>query len=389
MTTLLGNSELLAKLIEFDSTSCHSNLPIADFICEYVERPGVRIERNMSPDSSKTNLVVSVGPQDRNDRAGLILSGHMDVVPAEEPEWESNPFTMTPTADAYVGRGTCDMKGFLALAINQLASLEPATLEHPLVLILTYDEELGTIGARHFAATWTEAHHLPGNAIVGEPTNLRVIRMHKGHLEFKVTLTGKSAHSGYPHLGRNAIEPAGSLIARLSELRKEFENESPPHNQYFPEVPYVTLNLTRISGGTAVNIIPDRCVLQGGIRMLPEMDSEATVERVRSAVTEAVGTDSCTFEIEGEAPPMLLSEESQIYQVLSTRVGQTDTVSASYATDAGWFQTVGIQSAIFGPGSIEVAHKPNESLPIAQFEKASQILKDIVYDFCQVSGRHE
>lgn len=389
MTALLGNSELLARLIGFDSTSCNSNLPIADFICEYIDRPGVRIDRNTSPDGSKTNLVISIGPQDRHDRAGLILSGHMDVVPAEEPEWESNPFTMTPSADAYVGRGTCDMKGFLALAINQLTSLDPARLEHPLVLILTYDEELGTIGARHFAATYAEPSHLPGNAIVGEPTDLRVIRMHKGHLEFKVTLTGQSAHSGYPHLGRNAIEPTGTLIARLSELRREFENESPAYNEYFPEVPYVALNLARITGGTAVNIVPDRCILQGGIRILPEMDSTATIERVRSAVTAAVGTDSCTFEIEGEAPPMLLSEASEIYQALSAITGQTDTVSASYATDAGWFQTMGIQSAIFGPGSIEVAHKPNELLPIAQFEKASQILKDIVYDFCQVSGRHE
>ncbi|MFQ5704699.1 MAG: acetylornithine deacetylase [Gemmatimonadales bacterium] len=383
MTTPLRNSALLSRLTAFDSTSRNSNLPIADFICEYVDRPGVRIARNPSPDGSKVNLVISIGPQDTGDRTGLILSGHMDVVPADEPEWESDPFVMSTTSHAYVGRGTCDMKGFLAIAINQLAAADPLKLRHPLVLLLTYDEELGTIGARHLAETWTEPNQLPRNAIVGEPTVLRVIRMHKGHLEFRVSIAGKSAHSGYPHLGENAIEPAGPLITALSELKRQLENESAPNREYFPEVPYTALNLSQIDGGTAINIVPDKCVLDCGIRMLPDMDSAEIIQRVRSVVCDAVTSDRCTFEVRGEAPPMLLPEDSEIYRTLCDKTTQSETLSASYATDAGWFQMMGIQSAIFGPGSIEVAHKPNESLPIDQFDSAAAIVADVVHDLCE------
>jgi acetylornithine deacetylase len=384
VTHILNTEELLSCLVGFDSTSRNSNLPIAEFICNYLDRPGIRVERSQAPRDGKVNLIISAGPDCDGRRDGLVLSGHMDVVPAEEPDWLSDPFTLTRIGERLVGRGACDMKGFLALAMNAVASAKPTDLTRPLVLVFTYDEEVGTVGAQHFAKTWPDAAALPKNAIVGEPTSLRVIRMHKGHLEFSVAVSGESAHSGYPHLGRNAIEPVGRLITALTDLRREFESEPQPYAEYFPEVPFVALNVARISGGTAINIVPDRCVLQCGIRLLPGMDKESTVDRLRHLVVQSLDDAYYEFDLTGEAPPMLLAESAPVYQALCTEVGQNRTLSASYATDAGWFQSVGMQCAIFGPGSIEVAHKPNESILEQELHQASEILQRIVHQFCVV-----
>jgi acetylornithine deacetylase len=276
------------------------------------------------------------------------------------------------------------MKGFLALAMNALATAQFSGLTRTLALVFTFDEEVGTGGAQHFVKSWPKATNLPRHAIVGEPTSLRVIRMHKGHLEFRVSIAGKSAHSGYPHLGRNAIEPAGKLIQALVGLKHELESEPQPYAEYFPEVPFVALNVARIRSGSAINIVPDECVLEAGVRLLPGMDKETNVHRLRQVVIDALDNAVYEFDVMGEAPPMLLAESAPIYQALCAEVGQTDTLSASYATDAGWLQSIGMQCAIFGPGSIEVAHKPNESIPVQQLHEASEILGRVVNQFCVV-----
>jgi acetylornithine deacetylase len=371
-------------LVGFDSTSCNSNLPIADFICRYLDRPGIRIHRNTSSDGDKTNLVISVGPDGMESREGLVLSGHMDVVPANEPEWTSDPFTLTRAGDTYVGRGACDMKGFLALALNTVARLHPADLTAPVVLILTYDEELGTLGAEHFAKTWDGAGALPGQAIVGEPTELRVVRMHKGHLQSRIRVFGESAHSGYPHLGRNAIEPVGRLISELKSLREQLQTESPPNSEHFPEVPFVTLNVAQVTGGSAVNIVPDQCDLKFDVRLLPGTDRESILGRIEQLVADSLAGTRHEFALGAEAPPMLLPETAPIYRALCAEVGQAESLSVSYATDAGWLQSLGLDCAVFGPGSITVAHKPNESIPIGQLEQGDQILQRIVYQFCMM-----
>ena len=220
----LDNTDLLERLIGHDTVSRNSNLPLVDFLCEYLDRPGIRIERHPSPDGTKANLVVAMGPDIDEERRGLVLSGHMDVVPADEDDWRSDPFRLTRVDDTLVGRGTSDMKGFVAIAANAVAALDPAKLLHPLVLIFTYDEEVGTVGAKHFADTWPEPRQLPKSAIIGEPTSLRVIRMHKGHINLRLTSQGTAAHSGYPHLGLNAIEPVGRVIVALSDLRRELRD---------------------------------------------------------------------------------------------------------------------------------------------------------------------
>jgi acetylornithine deacetylase len=281
-----------------------------------------------------------------------------------------------------VGRGAADMKGFLALAINRLARLDSARLRRPLALLLTYDEEVGTLGARRFAESGRTPPGLPRDVIIGEPTSLRVVRLHKGMIRLQLAFRGRAAHSGYPHLGRNAIEPAARAIAALAALRAELEAERPPHGEHFPEVPYPALNVGVVSGGSAVNVIPDRCTVQVGIRLLPEMKAEAMTERVRATVADALPGEPFELTELGESPAMMLDEHAALYRELCDLVGQHGTESVAFATDAGWLQTVGLRCAVFGPGSIEVAHRPNEFLPLAEFERAGEILDDIIRRRC-------
>jgi acetylornithine deacetylase len=341
----------------------------------------VTITRNPSPDGAKTNLVIAAGPE-HEDRAGLVLSGHMDVVPADEPEWRSDPFTLTDEGDRLVARGAADMKGFLALAANRLASADLASLRRPLVLLFTYDEEVGTLGARRFAETWPAPDRLPRSVVIGEPTSLRVVRSHKGMLRLRLAFSGRAAHSGYPHLGRNAIEPAARAIMALAGLRREMEQERPPHGATFPEVPYVALNVGTVTGGSAANVIPDRCEVQLGIRLLPEMPSGVIIDRVGAAVRQALPGEPFVLEPVSESPAMMLEPDARIHRELRALVGQRDEASVMFATDAGWLQGAGFECVLFGPGNIEVAHRPNEFVPVAELHRAGEVLDALIRLSC-------
>jgi len=365
----LSDLDLLRRLVAIDSTSAISNLPIADEIASYVEKKADAIEYLRDPNEAKANLMIRFGPEPDGSGRGLILSGHMDAVPALESNWESDPFTLTDRDDRYVGRGSADMKGFLAVAMN--AALE-SNVRAPLILFFTYDEEAGTLGAREFAASWDRARALPRHAIIGEPTSFRPVRAHKGHLKLRITLTGKSAHSGYPHLGDNAIEKARPVLDALANLRRELE----AHRQMldlFPDAPYVPLNIATIRGGTAVNIVPDRCEIEVGIRLLPGMDSDAMIERVRNVLGD--------LEVMSDSPPMLLDDQSEIYRAMLPHA-KPGPESVSFASDAGWLQTMGVECLLWGPGAIEVAHKANEFTPKDEFHRAGDILRDVIARFC-------
>jgi len=383
VTAHLSDADLLARLVAFDTTSRNSNLPLADFLSDYLDRPGIRVERNPSADGNKVNLIAWVGPDPQGDRKGLVLSGHMDTVPAEEAGWESDPFSLADKGDRWVARGACDMKGFLALATNLAVEISRTRglVRAPLALVFTYDEEVGTLGARRLTETFRGT--FPLSAVIGEPTSLRVARVHKGHLKMRITLHGKSAHSGYPHLGANAIEPAGRVIAALSGLRQELEAELTANRELFPEVPYVPLNVGTVHGGSAINVVPDRCEVEVGVRPLPGVDSEKLAERIRRAAREAAAPFEPDLEILSDSPPMLLDEASPIHRHLCALVGQRTGGSVSFATDAGWLQRLGMDCVIFGPGSIEVAHQPNEHLPKDEFAAARGLLDATVRRFCQ------
>jgi acetylornithine deacetylase len=370
--------------VGFDSTSRQSNLPLAEFVCDYLDRPGIRVSRNPSLEGTKTNLLIEAGP-DSGDGRGLVLSGHMDVVPAEEPDWQSDPFRLTQVGDTFVGRGAADMKGFLALAVNRLRGLDANRLRHPLVLLFTYDEEVGTLGARRFVESWPHPERLPRNAIIGEPTSLRVVRLLKGMLRLRLQFQGQAAHSGYPHLGRNAIEPAARAVRALAELRRTMELERPAHGEHFLQVPFAALNVGTISGGSAVNMIPDRCVIEIGIRLLPDMRAEEMTARVGDVVTSALPGEPFMLELVGESPAMILPEDAPIHRQVCAAVGQHTTHSVAFGSDAGWFQRMGMQCVLFGPGSIEVAHRANEFVPVDELRRAGEVLDGLIRQSCEES----
>lgn len=340
----------------------------------------MRIERNPSSDGGKTNLIIGTGPE-ADDRDGLVLSGHTDVVPADEPDWRSDPFTLTESGDRFVGRGAADMKGFLALAVNRLAAVDPSRSRRPLVLLLTYDEEVGTLGARRFTETYAGAQRLPRSVVIGEPTELRVVRAHKGMVRLRLAFRGQAAHSGYPHLGRSAIEPAARAIVALEGLRRTMETERPANADAFPKVPFAALNVGTVAGGSAANVIPDRCEMQLAIRLLPGMTVDAMAERVRETVQRVVG-ETFTLEPVSESPAMILGAEAPIHQALCAAVGQQESHSVMFASDAGWLQRAGFDCVLFGPGSIEVAHRANEFLPMDEFRRAGEVLDGLIRRSC-------
>jgi acetylornithine deacetylase len=349
-------------------------------VCNYLDRPGVRIERQTGSDDTKVNVIAIAGPDTAT--GGLTLSGHLDVVPAEAADWNTRPFQMAEVEQRYVGRGTCDMKGSVALAMNLLAAADPQQLRQPLALLLTFDEELGSLGAQHFARSWPADRPLPVNVVVGEPTSLRAIRMHKGHLWMEVTIHGTAAHSGSPHLGHNAIEAGTRVVTALTRLADVFKQKRSNNSRYFSTVPFTVLNVGRITGGTAVNVIPDRCVIDLGLRLLPGMNTEAAIEWVRDAVTKADPRSRISVNVRNNTPPMLLDEDAAIHTALCEQLGQNQSFGVSFASDAGVLSELGMQCVLFGPGSIEVAHKPNEFVPIDEFNRAAVILRQLVAKFC-------
>ena len=382
---LLTDRDLLARLVGFDSTSSKSNLPIADFVCNYLDRSGVTVERQPGPDGTKVNVIAIAGPADAGPdtpMGGLTLCGHLDVVPAEETGWNTKPFRMAEVEQRYVGRGTCDMKGSVALAMNLLAAAGAQELRQPLALLLTFDEELGSLGAQHFARTWPADRPLPTNVVVGEPTSLRAVRMHKGHLWMEATIYGTAAHSGSPHLGHNAIEAATRVVSALSRLSDVFKQKRSDNSRYFSTVPFAVLNVARIAGGEAVNVIPDRCVIDLGVRLLPGMNTEAAIEWVRDAATKADPQSRITVSVRNNNPPMLLDPDAAIHTALCEQLGQEQSFGVSFASDAGVLSELGMQCVLFGPGSIEAAHKPNEFVPIDEFNRAGDILRQLVTKFC-------
>jgi acetylornithine deacetylase len=380
---ILSDRELLARLVAFDTTSHESNLPLADFLCDYLDRPGVRVTRQPAPGGQpKANLVIELGPEaEPGARGGLVLSGHMDTVPAGEG-WSSAPFRLTERDGALYARGSADMKGFLAVAANLFARTAPGTLRQPLVLLFTYDEEVGTLGARHFHERWPADRPLPARAVIGEPTELAVVRAHKGHLRCRVTVRGRSAHSAYPRLGHNAIEPAARLVVALADLRRRLEEDRLPSSTDFPEVPWPALNVGRIEGGTAVNVVPERCEVEVGLRLLPGMDAEETAARLREAAAAALDGEQHEWEVLSLSPPMQSPPESALFRTLCELAGEPAEPAVGYATDAGWLQRMGIECVLFGPGSIRVAHKPDEHVPLADLARAAEVLAALVERCC-------
>lgn len=384
-----GFEELFARLVALDTTSDRSNLPAVDWLADLLERGGLHVVRQLSADGDKANLLAWRGAErGAEDGTGLTLSGHLDVVPAGEPAWESDPFALTERDDRWVGRGTADMKGFLALACELALGLAGPQLAAPLALLFTYDEEVGSRGAARLVDGLEGLPPLPRATIIGEPTRLAAVRLHKGHVRLQVTLRGRPAHSGHPQQGLSAVEPAGRVIVALGELRRTLEGEHSEYSGDFPDVPFVALNMARVDGGGAINVIPERCRIDVGLRPLPGMEAAPLIERVRATVAEAVETAdddqrvAWEMEVLHESPPLSTPDGARVHRALCEEIGQRHSASVAFASDAGFLSRAGFECVLWGPGDIATAHRANEYLPKGDVARARETLSALIERFC-------
>ncbi len=369
-------TELLSRLVNFDTTSYRSNLPLVRFVEDYLAQHGVASQLVESDDGAKASLYATIGPA---AVPGVALSGHTDVVPVEGQSWSSDPFVLAERDGRLYGRGTADMKGFLACVLAAVPDLLRRQLAVPIHLAFSYDEEVGCIGVRPLIAELGRRFVRPRLVIVGEPTSMSVVDSHKGPVRWHIDVKGRAAHSSMAPLGVNAISVAGKLIAELARIEDELK-AAPRDDRFDP--PYATLQITRIDGGTATNIVPVSCHLDFDVRALPGVDIAAIDRRIHAFAYEAclpemrrvapeAGID---IAITNEVPPFAAGEASEAVALALHLAGQNETHAVSYATEAGLFQAAGSPAVVMGPGDIAQAHAADEWIAKAQLEKCMGFL---------------
>lgn len=377
MTPDIGEAKaLLGKLVGFDTTSSKSNLAIIDFIKAHLEGLGIASMIVPSDDGNKANLYATVGGDAgrATGKGGIGLSGHTDCVPVTGQPWDTDPFDMIEKDGRLFGRGTCDMKGYLACMLAAVPAFKAAKLRTPIHLIFSYDEEVGCDGAKKLAAEMGKSLPKPEIVFVGEPSNMTVVDAHKGGSRFLTRVRGQDAHSSMPQLGVNAIIAAARMIGELQRLGEELgkQRREPRFNP-----PATTISVGRIEGGIADNVVPQHCWFTWGVRMLPGYDPH-DMRRKLTAFAEAdvlpamraVSPDcTITTELAGFIPSFDSGKGSAATSLALKLAGQNETFAVSYGTEAGFFQGAGPSTVICGPGSIDQAHKPNEFVEVAEIEK--------------------
>jgi acetylornithine deacetylase len=372
--------DMLARLIAFDTTSRDGNLPLIDFVEAYLADWGIKSLRVDFEAGKKTNLYATIGPE---HQGGIVLSGHTDVVPVDGQNWATNPFELTEKDGLLYGRGTCDMKGFLATALALAPDFKAAKLKTPIHLALSCDEEVGCIGVRPLVAYIKEHLPKPKAVIVGEPTLMKVVNAHKGAHTFATEVTGLEAHSSCTHLGVNSILVAGELLSEIGRIAADMRERGDPSGRFNP--PYTTVHVGLIEGGTAKNIIPRRCAFKWETRLLPGADPDevptrfnAFAQTLEPAMHE-VSSDTGVRTDRTNVVPGLRPEPDSPAENLALHLAEANgTEAVSYCTEAGLFQEIGIPAIICGPGSIEQAHKPDEFIAISEMEKCETFMRKLI-----------
>ena len=379
----------LTRLIAFDTVSRHSNLALIDDVKAYCEQLGLTVDLTFNDAKNKANLFVTVpaGKDADEINHGLVLSGHTDVVPVDGQDWTSEPFTATIRGNKLYGRGACDMKGFIACALTllpQAVKLSSAgKLRRPLHLALSFDEEVGCLGAPLILADLKARGITPDYCIVGEPTNMAMVVAHKGIAVYRCRVHGKSAHSSLTATGVNAISYASRLIGYVDELAEEISHRS--DNDALFDVPYSTLSVGTIKGGTATNIVPNLCEFTFDYRNLPHMTQDDILTPIQAKVAElnaqmqARSTDTGIELLQEESvPAMTDSDSAELQALIAALTGDDTRHKVAYATEGGQFTNSGIPTIICGPGSIEQAHKADEYVELIEIERCDEFLQKLL-----------
>ena len=374
----------LSRLIAFDTTSRHSNLALIHDCADYLESLGLKPWLSHNADQSKANLFATIAAANGSTEGGLILSGHTDVVPTDGQAWQSDPYRADIREGRLYGRGSADMKGFIAAVLAAAPAMVQAGLKRPLHIALSYDEEIGCLGAPVMIAELQKRGLTPEHCIVGEPTSMRMVVAHKGIHTFRCAVHGKAAHSSLTPQGVNAIEYAAKLIVFINELAGRLKARHDTDPDY--DVPFSTLSVNTIAGGIAGNIVPQLCEFEFDYRNLPHMSPaditapiEAHIREVLQPQMQAVDA-ACRIDMRhGEnVPAMPEAEAALLHDLITQLVQDSSRLKVAYATEGGQFQQAGIATVICGPGNIEQAHKADEFVELSQLARCDAFLHKLI-----------
>lgn len=373
--------EILSKLIGFDTTSANSNLELMDFIQAYLKEYGVDSQLVYNQEQSKANLYATIGPA---TKTGVLLSGHTDTVPVTGQSWSKPPYQLSEESGRYYGRGTADMKSFIAVVLAAVPEMTERELHTPIHLAFSYDEEIGCLGVRRLIDTLSQHPLKPAICIIGEPTSMQVVTAHKGKLAARVTVTGKECHSGMAPLGVNAVNYAARLITWLERLAQLKRNEGPFEEGY--DIPYSTVHTGTVNGGTALNIVPRHCTFLFEIRNIAAEDPRQLLARFQdyaSSLEKEMRSVSpeCAIQVEITTEYPGLSTASDEAAVAFVRALTEDGTpgNINFGTEGGLFsQVLGIPTVVCGPGSMDQGHKPDEFIHASQLEKCEAFIRRLV-----------
>lgn len=379
--------EWLEKLVAFDTTSRNSNMEIVRYLDAYLK--SVRVATHLTYDGTKTkaNLFATIPGRGNTTKGGIIMSGHLDCVPVDNQKWDTDPFKATPIGNRIYGRGTCDMKGFIAVVM----ALVPGWLQQPppkpVHLAWTYDEEVGCLGGRVLTKFIKERGVQADGCIVGEPTSNKIVVAHKGISVWRVTVTGKAAHSSraLTSVSCNAIDYAARLIVRIGDIAAKMKANG-DQDKYF-DVPFTTMSTNQINGGIALNTVPEKCVFIYEFRNLPTMSQESILKRVTDYIDKELRPrlqaeypeGNIVLENVAEVPHMPQADEADPFVTLvRTLRGSKELHKIGCTTEAGQYALIGVPVLVCGPGSLDYAHQPNEFVPVEDLAESARLLQSIV-----------
>lgn len=379
MAAAIAPLELVRRLIAFDTTSRGSNLALIDFAQDLLEESGARCRRTFDTSGTKANLFATLGP---DKPGGYVLSGHTDVVPVDGQDWSSDPFGPEIRGERLFGRGACDMKGFIGVALAALPQIAATKLARPLHFALSYDEEVGCTGVRGLLDDLRANDIKPELAIIGEPTSMKVVGAHKAGAVLHTHCHGREGHSSAPEKGANAVMMAGEFVRLLEDAWDELRADAdarfdPPHS---------TVQANMIQGGSASNILARDALVTWEYRALPDRDAAAIVTKIRHRAEREIlakyrkRAPEARLEtvLHAAYPGLVMDETSPAVRLALTLTGANHAQAVSYGTEAGHFQGAGIPAVICGPGSIDQAHKADEFVDLSQLKACEEFLMKVI-----------
>ncbi len=384
MSKSLNHLEWLAKLISYDTTSRNSNLHLISNVADWFAAHKIPVQLTYDDNKEKANLFATLPAHNGAVDDGLILSGHTDVVPIDGQQWDSDPFTATIVADKLYGRGACDMKGFIAVVLALVPQFKKLQLQKPLHFAFSYDEEVGCTGVVGLIKGMQASGIKPTACIVGEPTEMQPVVAHKGINAYQCSVHGRATHSSLVTQGCNAIDYAAQFILQIRSLCERSKIHG-PFDQYF-DVPFTTFSTNVIKGGNAINTIPSYCEFAFEFRNLPSMNPQLIREElqqyIKNEILPGMRRELADADIKiqsiAEAPGLEASEDAAITKLVREVTGDQSIKKVAYATEAGLFQQSGVPTIVWGPGSIEQAHRANEFIALEQLVKCEKFLLELV-----------